>query len=165
MDVLYEKGRIKKSCYNFMTMFGLVTVSQLIVEHTNDGTVYLLIHNFRVELLNATPWTPGMTEPTVLYASSGPSWCCCCYWILLESHLFHFVLFCHLNWYVYDNWMPSQSEFTTKLEFFCVGIGLACHFSAIRKTVCSVYLLAPPYECILMALSLHSTHNDAAIQN
>lgn len=41
MDVLYEKGRIKKSCFNFMTMFGLVTVSQLIVEHTNDGTVYI----------------------------------------------------------------------------------------------------------------------------
>lgn len=48
MDVLYEKGGIKKSCSNFMTMFGLVTVSQLITQHTNDGRVYLRTWRRRV---------------------------------------------------------------------------------------------------------------------
>lgn len=45
--------------------------------------------------------------------------------LLLNYYFQLFVLFCHPNWYVYDNWMPSQSEFTTKLSF-CVGIWLAC---------------------------------------
>lgn len=45
--------------------------------------------------------------------------------IWFSSHRFCFVT---QNWYVYDNWMPSQSEFTTNL-LFCVGIRWRAIFS------------------------------------
>lgn len=119
-----KKDGIKKSCYNFMTLFGLLNVSQLkyLSVHLMEKQHRMFVHIFRVVLPNATPWMPELRRRASRFTYSNIG----AYtqlWLLLnflfERHLFHFILFCHPNWYVYDNWMSSQSEFSTKLEF-CV---------------------------------------------
>lgn len=93
-----------------MTIFGLVTEQELTVQHRwKNGLTKrhtLDAWNDRAKRLTCQQ----RTKLIVVVANEFDSKAIC----------YISFLFCHPNWYVYDNWMPSQSEFTTNLEFFFV---------------------------------------------